>query len=244
MVAASSDCGLRDFPAGRRIADTPRRCHQKLRGTPDRPRRPPPAAIAHGGEPTDLRPPEVCSSSSRRPPRGRSRRCITSEPLPGSAEGTARGPDGSGMVLSLLRSAGSERGDGLPLGTASERCEVPFRSHFWWAQRVPQSDRPPDVGNDSLPDAVVEHLRNDALRSDNFDGFDRRLLPRRSPEHDHRYVHPAPARPRRARCLPNLVGDSRAFGYAFPTRARSLCGLVGEQRARTRLSPTRAGSLG
>ena len=64
VVAAN---GLRDFTAGRRIADTPRRCHQKLRGTPDRPQRPPPAAIAHGGEPTDLRPPEVCSSSSRRP---------------------------------------------------------------------------------------------------------------------------------------------------------------------------------
>jgi len=44
---------------------------------------------------------------------------------------------------------------------------------------------PADLGNDSLPDAVVEHLRNDALRSDIFDGFDRRLLPRRSPEHDH-----------------------------------------------------------
>ena len=64
VVAAN---GLRDFTAGRRIADTPRRCHQKLRGTPDRPQRPPPAAIAHGGEPTDLRAPEVCSSSSRRP---------------------------------------------------------------------------------------------------------------------------------------------------------------------------------
>jgi hypothetical protein len=64
VVAAN---GLRHFTAGRRIADTPRRCHQKLRGTPDRPQRPPPAAIAHGGEPTDLRPPEVCSSSSRRP---------------------------------------------------------------------------------------------------------------------------------------------------------------------------------
>ena len=31
---------------------------------------------------------------------------------------------------------------------------------------------PADLGNDSLPDAVVEHLRNDALRSDIFDGFD------------------------------------------------------------------------
>jgi hypothetical protein len=41
-----------------------------------------------------------------------------------------------------------------------------------------------------------------------------------------------------------VVGDSRAYRYAFPTRARSLCGLVGEQRARTRPSPTRAGSLG
>jgi hypothetical protein len=41
-----------------------------------------------------------------------------------------------------------------------------------------------------------------------------------------------------ARCLPNLVGDSRAFRYAFPTRARSLCGLVGELRTRTR--PSRA----
>ena len=28
----------------------------------------------------------------------------------------------------------------------------------------------------------------------------------------------------RARCLPNLVGDSRAFRYAFSTRARSPCG--------------------
>jgi hypothetical protein len=40
---------------------------------------------------------------------------------------------------------------------------------------------PADLGNDSLPDAVAEHARNDALRSDIFDGFDRRLLPRRSP---------------------------------------------------------------
>jgi hypothetical protein len=38
-----------------------------------------------------------------------------------------------------------------------------------------------DLGNDFLPDAVVEHARNDALRSDIFDGFDRRLLPTRSP---------------------------------------------------------------
>jgi hypothetical protein len=41
---------------------------------------------------------------------------------------------------------------------------------------------PADLGNDSLPDAVVEHARNDALGSDIFDGFDRRLLPRRSPQ--------------------------------------------------------------
>jgi hypothetical protein len=39
-----------------------------------------------------------------------------------------------------------------------------------------------DLGNDSLLDAVVGHLRNDALRSDIFDGFDRRLLPKRSPQ--------------------------------------------------------------
>jgi hypothetical protein len=36
---------------------------------------------------------------------------------------------------------------------------------------------PADLGNDSLPDAVVEHVRNDALRSDTFDGFDRLLPP-------------------------------------------------------------------
>ena len=40
---------------------------------------------------------------------------------------------------------------------------------------------PPTLGNDSLVDAVGERVRNDALRSDIFDGFDRRLLPRRSP---------------------------------------------------------------
>jgi hypothetical protein len=40
---------------------------------------------------------------------------------------------------------------------------------------------PAHQGNDSLPNAVAEHARNDALRSDIFDGFDRRLLPRRSP---------------------------------------------------------------
>jgi hypothetical protein len=39
-----------------------------------------------------------------------------------------------------------------------------------------------DLGNDSLPDAVVKHLRNDALRSDIFSGFDRRLPPRRPPK--------------------------------------------------------------
>ena len=60
---------------------------------------------------------------------------------------------------------------------------------------------PADLGNDCLPDAVVEHVRNDALRCDIFDGFDRRLLSRRSPRHDHRYIHAAPARPRRARRL-------------------------------------------
>ena len=36
-----------------------------------------------------------------------------------------------------------------------------------------------DLGNDAVSDAVVKHLRNDALRSDIFDGFDRRLLPKR-----------------------------------------------------------------
>jgi hypothetical protein len=40
---------------------------------------------------------------------------------------------------------------------------------------------PAELLNDFLPDAVLKHLRNDALRSDIFDGFDRRLLPRRSP---------------------------------------------------------------
>jgi hypothetical protein len=30
---------------------------------------------------------------------------------------------------------------------------------------------PADLGNDSLPDAVVEHLRSDALRSDIFEGL-------------------------------------------------------------------------
>ena len=39
-----------------------------------------------------------------------------------------------------------------------------------------------DLGNDCLPDVVAEHARNDALRSDIFDGFDRRLLPRRFPK--------------------------------------------------------------
>jgi hypothetical protein len=33
---------------------------------------------------------------------------------------------------------------------------------------------PAHQGNDSLPHAVAEHARNDALRSDIFDGFDRR----------------------------------------------------------------------
>ena len=44
--------------------------------------------------------------------------------------------------------------------------------------------------------------------------------------------------------LSNLVGESRAYRYAFPARARSLCGLVGEQRAGTRPSRTRAGFAG
>ena len=39
-----------------------------------------------------------------------------------------------------------------------------------------------DLGNDAVPDAVVKYLRNDALRSDIFDGFDRRLLPKRFPQ--------------------------------------------------------------
>jgi hypothetical protein len=44
--------------------------------------------------------------------------------------------------------------------------------------------------------------------------------------------------------LSNLVGESRAYRYAFPAGARSLCGLVGEQRAGTRPSRTRAGFAG
>ena len=40
---------------------------------------------------------------------------------------------------------------------------------------------PADLGNDCLPNAVAERVRDDALRSDIFDGFDRRLLPRRPP---------------------------------------------------------------
>jgi hypothetical protein len=41
---------------------------------------------------------------------------------------------------------------------------------------------PADLGNDSLPDAVVKHLRNDALRSDMFDGFDRRFATEKVPQ--------------------------------------------------------------
>ena len=41
---------------------------------------------------------------------------------------------------------------------------------------------PADLGNDSLPDAVVKHLRNDALRSDIFDGFDRRFATEKVPQ--------------------------------------------------------------
>ena len=40
---------------------------------------------------------------------------------------------------------------------------------------------PADLGNDSLLNAVVGRVRNDALRSDMFDGFNRRLLPRGFP---------------------------------------------------------------
>ena len=76
-------------------------------------------------------------STAAGPTTGRPR----AEPLAASAEGTASGPDGSGTVPSL-RSAGSVRGDGLPLGTASERCEVLFMVHFWWAQRVRPARRP------------------------------------------------------------------------------------------------------
>ena len=98
VVAAN---GLRDFTAGRRIADTPRRCHQKLRGTPDRPQRPPPAAIAHGGEPTDLRPPEVCSSSSRRPTAKRDGK--SAENAPQCASRTPRLLAHRGMESPILR---------------------------------------------------------------------------------------------------------------------------------------------
>lgn len=41
---------------------------------------------------------------------------------------------------------------------------------------------PADLGNDSLPDAVAEHARNDALRSDIFDGFDRRFATEKVPQ--------------------------------------------------------------
>jgi len=40
---------------------------------------------------------------------------------------------------------------------------------------------PADLGNDSLPDAVGEHARNDALRSDIFDGFNPPFAPEKVP---------------------------------------------------------------
>jgi hypothetical protein len=88
---------------------------------------------------------------------------------------------------------------------------------------------PADLGNDSLPDAVAEHARNDALRSDIFDGFDRRLLPRRSPKHD-RYIHAAPARPPRARRLDHTYAWRVAVRNRPPPPGRSASPDEARQR--------------
>jgi hypothetical protein len=78
-----------------------------------------------------------------------------------------------------------------------------------------------DLGNDSLPDAVGKHLRNDALRSEFVDGFDRRLLPRRSLKHNHRYIHAAPARPRRTQRLGHTHTSRLAARNRPPPPGRS-----------------------
>jgi len=96
----------------------------------------------------------------------------------------------------------------------------------------------PTLGNDSLLDAVGERVRNDALRSDIFDGFDRRLLPRRSPKHEHRYIHAAPARPRRARRL----GHTYASRVAVRNRPATPCRSASPDEARRRtFAPSAAG---
>ena len=88
---------------------------------------------------------------------------------------------------------------------------------------------PAHQGNDSLPNAVAEHARNDALRSDIFDGFDRRLLPRRSPN----MTTDTSTLPRRA-----LVERDDS---TTPTRRESPLG-TGRRRAAARPPRTKRGS--
>ena len=89
---------------------------------------------------------------------------------------------------------------------------------------------PADLGNDSLPDAVVEGARNDALRCDIFDGFDPPFATEKVPKHDHRYIHPAPARPRRARRLGHTYASRVAVRNRPPPPGRSASPDEARQR--------------
>ena len=73
-----------------------------------------------------------------------------------------------------------------------------------------------------------------------FDGFGRRLLPRRSPKHANRYIHAAPARPRRARRLRHTYASRVADQE--PTAAARPLGLPGRDICSVCCCLRRAGS--
>ena len=79
---------------------------------------------------------------------------------------------------------------------------------------------PADLGNDSLPDAVAGHARNDALQSDTL-AASTAVCYREGSKHDHRYIHAAPTRPRRPRRLSHTYASRVAVGNRPPPPGRS-----------------------
>ena len=79
---------------------------------------------------------------------------------------------------------------------------------------------PADLGNESLPDAVAGHARNDALQSDTL-AASTAVCYREGSKHDHRYIHAAPTRPRRPRRLSHTYASRVAVGNRPPPPGHS-----------------------
>jgi hypothetical protein len=110
-----------------------------------------------------------------------------------------RGPATVGFLLSLRVL--------LPVtsSTAWLRLRWPARERDWMGPSVVRVSADPgipaDLGNDSLPDAVVNTYATTRSDLTSLTASTAVLLPKRSPRHDHRYIHAAPTRPRRTRRL-------------------------------------------